>query len=163
VSLYEELFVKLAEVRYVVVGGLAVVLHGHARLTADIDLIIDLTPAEAEKAISALEATGLRPRAPVRGVEFADAEKRRQWIERKGMRVFSLWDPKNPLREVDLFVEPPIPFEELYARAELLVIGRASIRVASIPDLISLKRMAGRPSDLADIEALEALLALRTR
>ena len=161
-SLYEKLFIALSEVRYVVVGGLAVVLHGHARLTADVDLIIDLTPSEAEKAVRALESTGLRPRAPVRAAEFADPEKRRVWIEQKGMRVFSLWDPKNPLREVDLFVEHPLPFEELFARSELLEVGAVTIRVASIPDLISLKRISARPEDLADIEALEALLERRT-
>ena len=55
-SLFEPLFDALnaAEVRYVVVGGLAAVLHGHARLTADIDLVVDLTPDEAKKAIQTL-------------------------------------------------------------------------------------------------------------
>ena len=46
VSLFEPIFEALnrAQVRYVVVGGFATVLHGHARLTADIDLVIDLSP-----------------------------------------------------------------------------------------------------------------------
>jgi hypothetical protein len=79
------------------------------------------------------------------------------------MRVFSLWDPHNPLREVDIFVEHPVPFEELYCRAELMPVGNTYIRVASIADLIALKRIAGRPADLADIEALEALAARRRR
>ena len=159
-SLYEPLFTALADVRYVVVGGLAVVLHGHARLTADVDLIVDLSPDEAAKAMRALESTGLRPRAPVRGSDFADPTVRRAWVEEKGMRVFSLWDPRNPLREVDVFVECPVPFEGLYSRAELMPLGETHIRVASIADLIALKRMAARPEDLADIVALEAL-ALR--
>jgi hypothetical protein len=53
VSLFEPLFDALnaASVRYVVVGGLATVLHGHARLTADIDLVVDLAPDEARKAV----------------------------------------------------------------------------------------------------------------
>jgi hypothetical protein len=115
VSLYEPLFAALAGVRYVVVGGLAVVLHGHARLTADVDIVVDLSPDEAAKAIRALESLGLRPRSPVRAAEFADAAIRRSWIEQEGMRVFSMWDPSNPLREVDLFADHPLPFEELYA------------------------------------------------
>jgi hypothetical protein len=161
VSLYEPLFAALCEVRYVVVGGLAVVLHGHARLTADVDLIVDLEPGEARKAMLALEALGLRPRAPVRAVDFADPDVRRSWIEDKGMRVFSLWDPHDPLREVDVFVEHPIAFEELHARAEVVRIGATRVRIASIADLIRLKRVASRPEDLADIEALEALQAGR--
>jgi hypothetical protein len=159
VSLYEPLFAALSETRYVVVGGLAVVLHGHARLTADVDLIVDLEPVEAEKAMRALESLGLRPRAPVRAVEFADPVVRGRWIAEKGMRVFSLWDPGNPLREVDVFVEHPILFDELFGRAQMVPVGATSIRIASIPDLILLKRAASRPEDLADIEALQALLA----
>ena len=160
-SLYEPLFAALAGVRYVVVGGLAVVLHGHARLTADVDIVVDLSPDEAAKAIRALESLGLKPRSPVRAAEFADASVRRSWIEQKGMRVFSMWDPSNPLREVDVFAEHPLPFEELYTRAELVRLGRTEIRVASIADLIKMKKMAGRPEDLTDIEALQALLARR--
>ncbi|MDQ3031572.1 MAG: hypothetical protein M3Y87_04085 [Myxococcota bacterium] len=49
-----------AGARYVVVGGLAVVLHGYARLTADIDLVVDLAPGEAIKAIAAAGASTSR-------------------------------------------------------------------------------------------------------
>jgi hypothetical protein len=50
-SLYVPVFEALnhMQVRYVVVGGLAAVLHGYARLTADIDLMVDLEPEEAKK------------------------------------------------------------------------------------------------------------------
>jgi hypothetical protein len=45
---------------------------------------------------------------------------RQAWVEEKGMRVFSLWDPSNPMLEVDLFAEHPIDFEELWSRAEIV-------------------------------------------
>jgi hypothetical protein len=163
VSLFEPLFDALnaAEVRYVVVGGFATVLHGHARLTADIDLVIDLAPDEAKKAVQTLTRLGFRARAPVDPLAFADAIVRRRWIEEKGMRVFSLWDPSNPMVEVDLFAEHPIDFEELWNHAEIVKLTRASVRIASIRDLIRLKRIAGRPQDLADVEALELILRHR--
>ena len=106
-SLFEPIFEALnrAQVRYVVVGGFATVLHGHARLTADIDLVIDLSPAEVRKALDTLTGLGFRPRAPIEPLAFADPATRHQWIREKGMRVFSMWDPANPMREVDLFVE----------------------------------------------------------
>ena len=164
-SLFEPVFEALnqAGVRYVIVGGLATVLHGFARLTADIDLIVDLDPAEALKAIVTLSGLGLQPRVRVDARDFADPEERRAWIEEKGMQVFTLIDPANPLRAVDLFVESPIPFGDLSARAEVMALRRTSVRVAGIPDLIRLKRLAGRPQDLIDIEALEAILRRRTR
>ena len=162
-SLFLPIFRALndAGARYVVVGGFAVVLHGHARLTADIDLIVDLEREEALKVIGALSRRGFVPRAPVRGQAFADAESRRSWIEEKNMKVFSLYDPARPLVAVDLFVEHPIDFEELYARSEVIEVGGVGVRTAALSDLIALKRLAGRPEDLRDIEALEEIDRMR--
>lgn len=159
-SIYEPVFRALndADARYVVVGGLATVLHGHARLTADVDLVVDLDPPEALKAMQALESLGLRPRVPVRASDFADPEQRTSWIETKSMQVFSLWNPQQPLLEVDVFVTLPIPFDDLWRRSETIALENARVRIASIEDLITLKRLAGRPEDLQDIEALEAIL-----
>ncbi len=164
-SLFEPIVDALnrADVRYVVVGGLATVLHGFARLTADIDLAVDLSPAEARKAIGVFIGLGFRPRAPVDPLAFADPAVRGSWIRDKGMRVFSMWDPANPIREVDLFVEHPIDFDQLWSRAELIALATTSVRVASIPDLIAMKRLAGRAQDREDIEALEAILAHKGR
>jgi hypothetical protein len=165
VSLFEPILAVLnrAEARYVVVGGVATVLHGFARLTADIDIVVDLDSAEALKAISALVSIGLRPRAPVKAEAFADESQRRAWIQDKGMRVFSLWDPTTPMREVDLFVENPIPFSELWARSEVVALGTTNARIASIADLIALKRLANRPLDLQDIEALTAIAERKSK
>lgn len=144
-------------VRYVIVGGLATVLHGFPRLTADIDLVVDLEPAEARRAIDVLLRLGFRPRPPVDARDFADPAKRAAWIREKGLRVFSMFDPTNPLRELDLFVEHPIDFASLWQRSELIPLSGTTARVASIADLIALKRLAGRPEDLRDIEALEEI------
>jgi hypothetical protein len=159
VSLFEPLFQALNDsgARYVVVGGVATVLHGHARLTADLDVIADLAPQPMAALIAALQRLGLRPRAPVPLEAFLDPAVRAEWVQERGMTVFSLWDPANPMREVDLFLEHPVPFEELYARGIDVPIGGTSVRIASIDDLIALKRIAGRPEDLQDIEVLERI------
>lgn len=163
VALFEPILEALnsAAARYVVVGGVATVLHGFARLTADLDLIVDLTPAEARRAMQALSSLGLRPRAPVAIESFADPATRQSWIAEKGMRVFSLWDPATPLREVDVIVESPIAFDELWARGEVVQLSTTSARIASTPDLISLKSLADGPEDRQDIEALRAILLRR--
>jgi hypothetical protein len=162
-ALFEPLFKTLNEtgVRYVVVGGLAVVLHGHARMTVDIDLVVDLDEEQAMKAIDALVAMGLRPRVPVNPRDFADRAIRESWIRERGMQVFSMIDPSNPMRVVDLFVSHPVPFEELWSRSEEFKLPNSTVRVASIPDLIAMKRMTGRPLDRSDIEHLEAILRLK--
>jgi hypothetical protein len=165
VPLFEPIFDALngAQVRYVVVGGLATVLHGFARLTADVDLVVDLAPDAAARAIDALVAQGFRPRVPVDAREFADASVRRRWIEEKGMQVFTLIDPANPMRSVDLFVDEPVPFEQLWARADVVELASVTVRVAAIADLIQMKRRAARAQDLIDIEALQRIVERKAR
>lgn len=158
-GLYDDVHRALhgAGVRYVVVGGTAVVVQGYARLTVDLDLVVDLAPTSARAAVSALTALGLLPRLPVPAMQFADPDLRRDWVERRNLRVFSLYDPANPLREVDLFARDPLPFGELYAAADVVEIAGTAVRVASKEHLIAMKLAAGRPQDLADIHALRQL------
>ncbi len=144
-------------VRYLVVGGVAVVLHGVPRFTADIDLVLGLDTANVLAALDALAGLAYRPRAPVPLLDFANPASRRAWIEEKGLTVFSLWSPDHLATEIDLFVEEPFPFEEGFARATRVELGESHITVASIADLIQLKRRADRPKDREDIERLLAL------
>ena len=162
-AIYKPLFLALNEagVRYVIVGGVATVLHGYTRMTADIDLAVDLEPTAAKQAIEALTAMGLRPRVPVDPMGYADPVVRQQWIEKKGMMVFSLWQPEDSLLSVDLFVEEPIPFEHLWDRSQTVELGDLTVRVAAIDDLIELKRRAGRPQDKIDIAKLEEIKSLK--
>lgn len=147
-----------ANVRYLVAGGLAVVAHGYVRFTADIDLIVDLEPANVARAVTALEGLGYRPRAPVAFAEFADPRKRAAWVRDKNLTVFSLHSPRHALTEVDLFVEPPLDFETAYGRAlRTEVAPGVSATFVGIQDLRRLKQRAGRPQDLLDIEKLNAL------
>jgi hypothetical protein len=146
-----------AEVRYLVVGGVAVVLHGYLRTTVDLDLVVQLEPNNARRALEILTALGYQPRAPVPATDFADADQREAWIRDKNVRVFSLWGPTTGDPEIDLFVREPFDFDAVFARAEQLPLRHTFVPVLCRADLIELKRQAGRPQDLADIEALEAL------
>jgi hypothetical protein len=146
-------------VRYLVVGGVAVVLHGHLRTTADLDLVVELDPDNARRAISALAGLGFRARAPVPAEQFADPAARRAWVEEKGLTVFSLWSDRFPELEVDLFVNEPFAFADAHSRAVRVPLDTVTVTVVSLDDLIELKRAAGRPIDLADVEALRAIAA----
>ena len=162
-KVFEEFLADLdeANVRFVVVGGLAVVIQGYARMTAAIDLVLDLDSANVRRAIDVLTARGLRPLLPVNATDFADDEKRREWIAARNLQVFSMHDEKNPLLSVDLFAREPIPFSELWSRADIVSLGDRNIRVASIEDLIRMKRAAARPQDAIDIQHLEAIARRR--
>ncbi len=146
-----------AYVRYLVVGGVAVVLHGYLRTTADLDLVIQLERANVERAISALTALGLQPRIPVAPDQFADPRQRSEWVSTKGMTVFSLWDPSSPGFSVDLFAEEPFDFDTAHARATRVPIGSAEAAVVGRSDLIAMKRAVARPRDLDDVLHLEAI------
>jgi hypothetical protein len=159
VGSYDDVFRALhdADVQYVVVGGTAVVLQGHARLTIDLDLVVNLSEKQAVAAIRALTGLGLQSRLPVDPETFAEAATRRTWVEERNLKVFSLFDPQSPRREVDLFAFEPLPFDELHAGATTFVIAGVPVRVASRRHLIEMKRQVGRPRDLDDIAVLEAL------
>ncbi len=159
----EQIFEALtrANVRYVVVGGVAVLLQGYARLTADLDLVVALDPANARLAMETLGALAYQPRAAVKAADFADPAIRQTWIEEKGLTVFSLWSPRFAGTEVDVFVAEPLPFEELLQKASKVALGGVSVAVASIEDLITMKERVGRPKDLEDVRKLRSLLALR--
>ena len=144
-------------VSYVVVGGLATVLYGHLRVTADVDLVVRLVPQNVSSALTVLHSLGFQPRMPVDPSQFADEKIRQTWVREKGMTVFSFFDPQDVTRSVDLFADYPMDYEELFARSELKEIGGISMRVCALDDLIAMKRAADRPIDREDVKALEAI------
>lgn len=146
-----------AHVRYLIVGGVAVVLHGYLRTTADLDLIIQLDRDNVLRAIRAMQDHHYRPRAPVSAEEFAEQQVREQWIREKGLAVFTLWSPAHPTLEIDLFVAEPFDFDAVYARALRVPLEKTEATVIALEDLIALKRGVGRPRDIEDIAALESL------
>lgn len=145
-----------AGARYVVVGGVAVNLHGHQRFTKDLDLALELAGDQLRGALLALGEAGYRPSIPVHVEDFAEPAIRERWIREKNMRVFQMYHDERRLT-VDIMVSIPLPFDELWNRAVEVRLERTTVKVASIEDLIRMKRHAGRPQDLMDIEVLEKI------
>lgn len=146
-----------ARVDYAVAGGMAVVLHGHSRMTIDIDLALALDETNVRAALQALEGLGLRPRLPVPSAAFADEDTRRGWVEERHLVAFTMHDPDDARREVDLLAEPGLPAQELLDRAVVMTVSGTPVRVVSLPDLVAMKERVGRPQDLADVDALRRL------
>lgn len=154
---FESIFECLNEagIRYVCVGGIAVLLHGVDRLTADLDLVVELTPDSSLRTIETLLAAGYRAKIPADPRGFANLETRRQWIREKHMQVLSFWDSTRKRPDVDIFVEYPLEFETLYTQAVPVALERSNCRIASVEHLIAMKRRAGRDKDLKDIKELQ--------
>ena len=156
-NFYEDIVGGLEErqVRYLIVGGVAVVLHGFVRATADLDVMIALDSKNVDTFLTLMKEKGYRPKVPVALEDFKSEVKRATWKKEKGMRVFSLFHPQRSQELIDVFVDEPISFEDAYKRRVKLPLGKRQLSVACVEDLITLKKQAGRPQDLQDIEALK--------
>lgn len=150
-----------ARVRFILVGGLAVVAHGYLRVTRDADIVIELVPENILPAFDALERIGYRPTVPVTAEEFTDPELRRKWSDEKHMQVLQFWSDVHPGTKLDIFIEHPFDFQAEWkvAKREPTGPNTTEIRIATIPTLIAMKEIAGRPQDLIDIEYLRKIQA----
>lgn len=140
--------------RFALIGGVAVALQGVPRMTFDLDLIVALDPDNLAKVDAALRSMNLRPRPPVALQDAASAEVRSDWLERNLLAVTYV-DFDKPMREVDVLVSPPADVEGLLQRVNWRDLAGLRVPVASIADLIALKKASGRPQDLADVAWLE--------
>jgi hypothetical protein len=138
-------------VDYVVIGGIAAVLWGSPRNTFDLDVCPAADPGNLEALGKALIDLEARLRGVEEDVPFTpDARALAK------MEIVTLATRAGPL---DVIVRPAgIPaYERLRKDATRVDIGAFSVLVASIADLIAMKRSAGRPKDELDIEELEAI------
>ena len=162
--LYEAVFRGLrdAQVRYLVVGAVAVNLHGVPRMTADLDLMVDMREENLRLFVDTMVALGYRPRSPVAAPALLDPATRREWREQKSMVMFTWVHSSRPYEEVDHFLENPTEFDPAYSRRVDVPAGDITIPIACVPDLIAMKRGIGREQDRSDIEALTRLQRLES-
>lgn len=162
---YTELFRALEkeEVRYLLVGGVAVNLHGAERMTSDVDLMLALDADNLKRFFSAVAPFGFKPIIPATLEQLCDSDTLGRWISEKRMLAFALRPTENTAPTVDILVKPVVPFDEAYPRRLLVKAEGITISVAAVADLISLKSGTGRDIDKADIRALLRLSELRSR
>lgn len=128
-------------VGWYVFGAQAAILHGAARLTADVDITVALGPRPTSELVAALERQRVALR--VRDVEG--------FVERT--RVLPMLHEPSGI-PVDVVLAGP-GLEELFlARAKTVVVDDVAIPVASAEDLVAMKILAGRPRDIEDVDAV---------
>ncbi len=149
---------NIAEVQYLIVGGVAVNAHGYVRLTRDVDIVLGLHSVNAAGGLLALLAAGYKMSIPALPEDFADREKREDWRQSKQMIVLKLWSDEHRRTPVDIFVYEPFDFAEEFKTAPRFEISPGLwAPVVSLPTLLQMKQDAGRPQDLIDIEELKRM------
>jgi predicted nucleotidyltransferase len=142
-------------VDFVVIGGIAAVLHGSARNTFDLDICFATDRVNLDALGEVLVALHARPRGLAGDVPFTpDGDTLRK------VEVLTLVSDAGDL---DVLARPAgmKSYAELRRRADRFDLGDYAVLVAAIPDLLAMKRAAGRPKDLQDVDELEAILRLR--
>lgn len=76
------------------------------------------------------------------------------------MRAFSFYHKKDQNKVVDIVLEHPFDFTEAFQRGAIKKVDDIEIYVASIDDIISMKKVSNRPKDLSDMEMLKEVLKI---
>jgi predicted nucleotidyltransferase len=128
-------------VRYVVIGATAFPVHGYARATLDVDLLIEPKADNAERTREALVAFGY---------DMSDVTIDELLTKKILIRQYTLGTDVHP------FVKG-VSFDEVWERRVEDRIGETPTAFASLEDLIRMKQAAGRPKDLEDLRVLRKL------
>jgi len=127
-------------VKYVIIGGIAAVLHGVPRATFDLDILIEATPENAQHLLAALLEAQLGTAALTTGEDLLAHE----------ITIFRDWV------QIDVQTRTPgIEFAAAWKRRETMCYQGQDFYVVSKADLIASKRAAGREQDLEDVRLLE--------
>ncbi|MBI5244427.1 MAG: hypothetical protein HY922_12235 [Elusimicrobia bacterium] len=126
-------------VDFMIIGGYAVIFHGHVRTTKDLDIMIRRTPENARRAIAALEEAGctcpeLTPELFMagKGITFGEPP----------MRIDVLSDIRG------------VAFDDAWSRRQISRFGPNEANFIGLDDLIANKEAVARPQDLADAQKL---------
>lgn len=133
-----------AGVRYVVVGGIAVIRHGVVRATKDLDVVVGVDDP-TEEALSALVSRW--------GATRPDGSPEDRRLPSPGWPLHL----RTVHGLIDILAEqpPPLDLAGLLARADTRKVDGVPAAICSLPDLVTMKRRGGRPTDHDDLSRLE--------
>jgi predicted nucleotidyltransferase len=138
-------------VRYVVIGAIAGRLLGSPTITRDLDICYARDDVNLEALASALQELHARLRGVEENVPFI--------LDARTLRAGDSFTFETEAGDLDILGTPTGTrgYDELIRTAEELELDGLRVKVASIDALIQMKRAAGRPKDLIELEVLAAL------
>lgn len=138
-------------VDFVLIGGLAAQVHGSPSLTGDVDICHSLDGDNLVRLGNALERLGASRRMMPAGVHAP--------IDALALRAGDVFTLGTVFGDLDLLAhpDPGLDYHALTAAGQPVTILGVPVRVASLDDLIAMKRAAGRPKDRVELEILGAL------
>ncbi len=163
----KEILTELAanNVKFIVCGGLAAVLHGVERMTMDIDISIDYSEENYNNFLDSLNRLNLSPKAPFSPEKLKEGKIRKDLIENKNAIVFSFVDNKKPYKQLDIFLSDENSYQNLIKYAVKVPIEDKEIYVISIEKLIEIKSSLQEPreKDVFDIKMLKQINETKKR
>lgn len=140
-----------AGIRYAIVGGYAVALHGAVRGTVDLDVVLNWSLQSLRNAERALKGLGLVSRLPITADDVFNF--RDEYVARRNLIAWNFYNPRDLSEQVDIIINCDLTGK----RTRRIELAGGPVQVLALPDLIAMKRSSGRPQDLEDVAALEKL------
>jgi hypothetical protein len=145
------------KIKYIVVGGLAVNFYGIPRMTYDIDILLKLDDKNVQIFLGLMKKWGFKPKVPVNMMDFADQEKRKDWIVNKNMKAFNFVNSQWGVSEIDIILDSPVSYEKAIINIKDVDLKGISVPTLSIKDLIKMKQISNRQQDISDIAHLKRI------
>ncbi len=148
------------KLQYLIVGGVAVNLHGYPRFTNDIDILLALDHKNLVLMAEIMARMGYQQRLPIAIQELGDENRVRTLMKEKGLIAYSFIHAKEPQFNIDVLVGESIEFDKFSSHKMIAEAWGLPIPVVSIDDLISMKQKSNREKDVPAVVALLELKGL---
>ena len=147
---------------YLIIGGVAVVMHGSNRFTPDVNILIDFSSSLFGQAVRLLESIGLRYASTGPMPDVRDPAVR-QSLCGTGEVLLRFEDPSMPNFSVDMLLADIGDFEDLFTRRSRFSLESGHVSVVGLDDLLEMKRELNRMQDQVDVGQLEFLKKIHAR